>query len=85
MTNCGLDRGCYFLEVGERHVADEGAVEVAAGPGEYRRRAGFRVLPKSPIQSFQKYPYQPGFGPYNDDGNSTKTPFQCYISAKIKL
>jgi hypothetical protein len=39
----------------------------------------------SVIQPFQKYPYEPGFGPFNDDGNSTKTPFQFYISAKIKL
>jgi hypothetical protein len=37
------------------------------------------------VPAFQKYPYAPGFGPYNDDGNSTKTPFQFYVSAKIKL
>ena len=39
----------------------------------------------SVIQPFQKYPYEAAFGSYNDDGNSTKTPFQFYISAKIKL
>jgi hypothetical protein len=37
------------------------------------------------IQPIVKYPYGPLFGPFNQDGNSTKGPFQFYITAKIKL
>ncbi|MBV8432671.1 MAG: TonB-dependent receptor [Candidatus Eremiobacteraeota bacterium] len=41
--------------------------------------------PFSKIQSFVKYPYQPSFGPFNQDGNSTKTPFNFYVTGKIKI
>jgi hypothetical protein len=37
------------------------------------------------VQSFVKYPYNPLFGPYNQDGSSLRTPFQFYVTAKIKL
>ncbi len=37
------------------------------------------------IQPIVKYPYGPLFGPFNQDGTSTKTPFQFYVTAKIKL
>jgi hypothetical protein len=37
------------------------------------------------IQPFVKYPYNPLFGPFNQDGNSTKAPFNFYVTAKIKL
>ena len=39
----------------------------------------------SVIQQFQKYPYQAAFGPVNVNGSAIKTPFQFYISAKVKL
>ncbi|MBV8154269.1 MAG: TonB-dependent receptor [Candidatus Eremiobacteraeota bacterium] len=41
--------------------------------------------PGDHIQSFVKYPYQPLFGPFNQNGNSTKTPFNFYVTAKIKI
>jgi Carboxypeptidase regulatory-like domain/TonB dependent receptor/TonB-dependent Receptor Plug Domain len=41
--------------------------------------------PGSVVQPFVKYPYNPLYGPFNQDGNSTKTPFQFYVTAKIKL
>ena len=37
------------------------------------------------IQPLVKYPYGPLFGPFNQDGSSTKSPFQFYVTAKIKL
>ena len=37
------------------------------------------------VQPFVKYPYSPVFGPFNQDGNSTVTPFQFYITAHIKI
>ncbi len=37
------------------------------------------------IQPLVKYPYSPLFGPFNQDGNSTKTPFQFYITANVKI
>ncbi|MGA8534829.1 MAG: TonB-dependent receptor [Candidatus Tumulicola sp.] len=37
------------------------------------------------IQPVVKYPYSPLFGPFNQDGNSTKTPFQFYVTANIKV
>ncbi len=37
------------------------------------------------IQPVVKYPYSPLFGPFNQDGNSTKTPFQFYVTANIKI
>ena len=37
------------------------------------------------IQPLVKYPYGPLFGPFNQNSNSTKGPFQFYITAKIKL
>jgi hypothetical protein len=37
------------------------------------------------IQPLVKYPYGPLFGPFNQDGTSTKGPFQFYVTAKIKL
>jgi hypothetical protein len=41
--------------------------------------------PGSAIQGPVKYPYQPSFGPYNQDGNSTRTPFQFFVTARIKI
>ncbi len=37
------------------------------------------------IQPLVKYPYGPLFGPFNQDGSSTKGPFQFYLTAHIKL
>ena len=37
------------------------------------------------VQPLVKYPYNPLFGPFNQDGNSTKTPFQFFVTANIKL
>ena len=35
--------------------------------------------------AFLKYPYEPSFGSFNADGNSTKQPFQFFVEARIKL
>jgi len=37
------------------------------------------------VQPLVKYPYNPLFGPFNQDGNSTKTPFQFFVTANIKI
>ena len=39
------------------------------------------------VQPFQKYPYEPALGPFLVSGlnNSTKTPFQFYLQARIKI
>jgi hypothetical protein len=41
--------------------------------------------PTSSIQPSLAYPYQAALGAVNVDGNSTKTPFNFYIDARIKL
>jgi hypothetical protein len=41
--------------------------------------------PGDAVQGVVKYPYNPLFGPFNQDGNSTKTPFNFYVTAKIKI
>jgi len=37
------------------------------------------------IQPFTKYPYGPLFGPFNQNGNSTITPFNFFVTATIKI
>jgi hypothetical protein len=41
--------------------------------------------PGDAVQGLVKYPYTPTFGPFNQNSNSTMTPFQFYVSAKIKI
>jgi hypothetical protein len=41
--------------------------------------------PGTPIQQFAKYPYGAYLGAVNVDGNSTKTPFNFFLEARIKL
>ena len=41
--------------------------------------------PGTPIQGSIAYPYQAALGAVNVDGNSTKTPFNFYIDARIKI
>jgi hypothetical protein len=41
--------------------------------------------PGSFVQPSLAYPYQAALGAVNVDGNSTKTPFNFYIDARIKL
>ncbi|HKU82001.1 MAG TPA: TonB-dependent receptor, partial [Candidatus Tumulicola sp.] len=50
--------------------------------GNFYNPAGYTG---SLVQPIAKYPYGPLFGPFNQDGNSTKTPFQFYITANIKI
>ena len=37
------------------------------------------------VQPLVKYPYNPLFGPFNQNGSSLKSPFQFYITAKVKI
>ncbi|MBV9646440.1 MAG: TonB-dependent receptor, partial [Candidatus Eremiobacteraeota bacterium] len=41
--------------------------------------------PRDNVQTFLRYPYQPEFGSYNDNGNSTHQPMSAYLSLRIKL
>ncbi|HEY8297166.1 MAG TPA: TonB-dependent receptor, partial [Candidatus Baltobacteraceae bacterium] len=41
--------------------------------------------PGTPISQFVKYPYLANLGSVNVDGSSTKTPFNFFLEAKIKL
>ncbi|MGZ3561502.1 MAG: hypothetical protein ACXVAS_06615, partial [Vulcanimicrobiaceae bacterium] len=41
--------------------------------------------PGAPIQQLVKYPYEAALGGVNVDGNSTKTPFNFFLEARIKL
>ena len=41
--------------------------------------------PGANVQTFLKYPYEPGFGTYNDLNDSTVAPFSAYVNLKIKL
>jgi hypothetical protein len=37
------------------------------------------------IQPLVKYPYGPVFGPFNQDGNSTSSPFNFFVTATVKI
>ncbi|MBV8372398.1 MAG: hypothetical protein JOY69_03990, partial [Candidatus Eremiobacteraeota bacterium] len=50
--------------------------------GNQYNPAGFNG---SIIQPLVKYPYSPLLGPFNQNGNSTKTPFQFFVTANIKI
>jgi hypothetical protein len=41
--------------------------------------------PGDNVQTFLKYPYEPAFGVYNDNGDSTIAPFSAYFSLRVKL
>ncbi len=41
--------------------------------------------PADNVQTFQRYPYEPSFGPYNDATGSFVQPFSVYLSARVKL
>jgi hypothetical protein len=50
--------------------------------GNTANPAGFNG---SIVQPFVKYPYSPLFGPFNQNGSSTVTPFQMYFTANIRV
>jgi hypothetical protein len=41
--------------------------------------------PGDNVQTFQRYPYEPSFGPWNDLTGSLIQPFSMYLSARVKL
>jgi hypothetical protein len=41
--------------------------------------------PGDNVQTFQRYPYEPSFGSYNDNGDSTLQPFSAFLSLRVKL
>jgi hypothetical protein len=41
--------------------------------------------PRANVQTFLRYPYQPLFGTYNDQTSSLNTPFNAYLSVKVKI
>ena len=41
--------------------------------------------PGDNVQTFLRYPYEPTFGTYNDNGDSTIHPFSAYLSLRVKL
>ena len=41
--------------------------------------------PGDNVQTFLKYPYEPSFGTYNDNGDSTIQPFAAYLSLRFHL
>ena len=41
--------------------------------------------PHDNVQTFLRYPYEPGFGAYNDNGDSTHQPMAIFASLRVKL
>jgi Carboxypeptidase regulatory-like domain/TonB dependent receptor-like, beta-barrel len=41
--------------------------------------------PGANVQTFLRYPYEPYFGTYNDQAYSTNTPFNAYVSLRVKI
>ncbi|MBV8343809.1 MAG: TonB-dependent receptor [Candidatus Eremiobacteraeota bacterium] len=41
--------------------------------------------PGANVQTFLRYPYEPYFGTYNDQTSSLNTPFNAYVSVKLKI
>jgi hypothetical protein len=41
--------------------------------------------PRDNVQTFQRYPYEPDFGTYNDLNDSTVAPFSAYFALRLKI
>ena len=41
--------------------------------------------PGDNVQTFQRYPYEPDFGTFNDLNSSTVNPFSAYFNVKVKI
>ena len=41
--------------------------------------------PGDNVQTLLKYPYEPAFGTYNDNGDSTNQPFSAYLSLRLHV
>ncbi|MBV8333663.1 MAG: TonB-dependent receptor [Candidatus Eremiobacteraeota bacterium] len=41
--------------------------------------------PRDNVQTFQRYPYEPDFGTYNDLNDSTVAPFSAYVGVRVKI
>ena len=81
-----LGRHASSVDVGESITsaptapADSRAKSIPVG--NTSNPAGFNG---SIVQPFVKYPYSPLFGPFNQNGSSTVTPFQMYFTANIRV
>jgi hypothetical protein len=53
--------------------------------GPYTPPVGNAYNPGANVQTFLRYPYEPYFGTYNDQTSSLNTPFNAYVSLRVKL
>jgi hypothetical protein len=53
--------------------------------GASQAPVGNAYNPGDNVQTFLKYPYEPAFGVYNDNGDSTIAPFSAYFSMRVRL
>jgi hypothetical protein len=60
-------------------VCSYGSLAAGASP------VGNVYNPGDNVQTFLRYPYEPSFGTYNDNGDSTVHPFSAYLSLRVKL
>jgi hypothetical protein len=67
------------------NVCSYGTLPTGGAFGPVGNVYNWSTTQQSPIQALVKYPYGSYLAGTNDDGNSTKTPFNFYLEARIKI
>ena len=89
-TFANLFNACYGgtkmpWTIDDRNICSYGTINNAGGFSPVGNVYNWTPAGQSPIQRWQQYPYGAYAGGVNVDGNSTKTPFNFFIEARIKL
>ncbi len=82
LSTCFGGQVTRFTYYWSRNVCSYGAPQ---GSGIVPVVVGNVYNPGANIQTFQRYPYEPSFGTYNDLTSSLLNPFNLYITANVKL
>jgi TonB dependent receptor/Carboxypeptidase regulatory-like domain len=79
VSECFGGQQTSFTYFWSRAVCQYGGLADAIAP------VGNVYNPGQNIQQFLRYPYEPGFGTYNDLNDSTVAPFAFYVNLKFKI
>ena len=79
VSECFGGQQTTFTYYWSRTVCQYGGLSAAYPP------VGNLYNPHDNVQTFQRYPYEPGFGTYNDLNDSTVAPFSAYFGVRIKI
>lgn len=79
LSTCFGGQNTPFTYYWSRAVCQYGGLAQALPP------VGNVYNPHDNVQTFQRYPYEPGFGTYNDLNDSTVAPFAAYFGVRFKI